>query len=180
MLLTIIALAGIFLVLPFLILRMLDKVLYRHPTTEEIQAETERLEERLLSPELEVLEEYFHCTLPSPFRELYGNANELVLTDVEILPPDGSDPVYICFYKPADADNLHSQWPGCEKYFAFADDGCGNELLVDLRLYDPPVLWHDHETGEIETVASSMSEFMKWERQSVKKSTTKYRGNQQH
>ena len=165
--LIIIALVGIFLLLPFLILWIRDKVLNRPLTPEEIKAEAYRYEKRLLSPDLEALEKHFDCTLPYPLRKLYGTSNELALVDIEIFPPDGSAPIYICFYKPADADNLHSTWPGCEKYFAFADDGLGNELLVDPRLDDPPVLCHDHETDEIETVAASMSEFMKWKRQPV-------------
>jgi hypothetical protein len=163
--LTICVLVGIFIILPFLILWIRDKLFSRPPTPEEAQANAERFQKRLASPDLDAVAKHFDCRLPHALRDLYNNPKELALSDVEVLPPDGGDPIYICFYNPADADSLQSPWPGCEKHFAFADDGCGNELLVDPTLDDPPVLWHDHETGEIETVAPSMSEFMKWKRQ---------------
>jgi len=166
--LTIVMLVGIFLVLPFLILWIRDKIFYRPSTPEEIKAATERFQKRLSSPDLEAVAKHFGCTLPQALRDLYSNPKELALSDIEVVPPNGRDPVYICFYNPADEENVRDAWPGCEKYFPFADDGAGNELLIDPRLADPPVLWHDHETEEFETVASSLSEFMKWKRQPVK------------
>ena len=166
--LTIVVLVGIFIVLPVLILWIRDKVLNRPPSPEEARAYSERFRTRLSSPDLNAVAEHFGCTVPTALRDLYGNPQERALSGVEVVPPDGGDPIYICFYNPADAENLHSPWPGCEKYFAFADDGAGNELLVDPRLEDPPVLWHDHETGEIETVAQSLAEFMRWKRQPVR------------
>jgi len=165
--LTIGVLVGIFIVLPLLILWVRDKVFNRLPSPENAKTYSERFRQRLSSPDLDAVAEHFGCALPAALRDLYGNLEELALSDVEVLPPDGGDPIYICFYNPADAENLQSPWPGCENFFAFADDGCGNELLVDPGLEDPPVLWHDHETGKIETVAGSMGEFMKWKRRPV-------------
>ncbi len=164
---TVVALVVIFIVLPFLILWIRDKLLYRSPSPEEAKAYGRHFQKRISSPDLGAVAKHFDCTLPHALRDLYSNTEELALSDIEVLPPNGNDPIYICFYNPADAGNLHSPWPGCGKYFAFADDGGGNELLIDPKVIDPPVLWHDHETGEIETVAPSMSEFMKWKRQPV-------------
>lgn len=165
--LTIVVILGIFIALPMLILWLRDKLFYPKLSPEEIELHKRKFEERLRSPNLDALQAHFSHALPAALRELYGNLDLLMQSDIEVLPPDGSEPVYICFFNPADAANLHSPWPGCEKYFAFADDGAGNELLVDPRLNDPPVLWHDHETGEIKAVAPSMSEFMRWKRQPV-------------
>jgi hypothetical protein len=166
--LTITALVGIFIVLPFLILWIRDRLFSQQPTPEEARANAERFQKRLSSPDLDAVAKHFDCALPQALRSLYSNAKELALSDVEVLPPDGGEPIFICCYNPADAENARSPRPGCEKYFAFADDGCGNTLLVDPTLDDPPVLWHDHETGEIEAVAPSMSDFMKWKRQPAK------------
>ena len=161
------ALLGLFIVLPFLILWARDRFVCRRLSPAETEAQSRRFEDRLRSPDLNAVENHFGHALPAPLRALYGDPQELTRSDFEMLPPDDSAPVYICFYNPADAADLDCAWPGCEGYFAFADDGAGNELLVDPRQEDPPVLRHDHETGELRTVAATLSAFMNWKRRSV-------------
>jgi hypothetical protein len=70
----------------------------------------------------------------------------------------------VAYYQPADAETVRESWPGLEKYFAFANDGCGNEYLIKPGDDDPPVLFHDHETGELTRVSDHFSEFMQWPR----------------
>ena len=67
---------------------------------------------------------------------------------------------YLAFYEPADAQSLAESWEGCEPYFLFANDGCGNDYMIKPGVSDPEVLFHDHETGEIVQVAPSLSLFL--------------------
>lgn len=161
---TVVVGVGMYIVLPLLILWGRDKLFYPPPSKEELEAAHKRFEARLRNPDLAAVEAHFGTSLPTALRELYSNLDEVMRADFEVVPPNGEDPVYICYYNPADAENLSSPWPGCEKYFAFAGDGGGNGLLVNPTLDDPPVLLHCHELGDLETVASSMTEFMKWQR----------------
>lgn len=71
---------------------------------------------------------------------------------------------YIANYEPADEASVEYSWPGIEKYFAFADDGSGNGYIIDPKETDPPVLFHDHETGEIVRVCDHFTDFMRWPR----------------
>jgi hypothetical protein len=160
---TVVVLISIFVVLPFVVLWARDRLFFQR-SRDRLEADSNRFLARLRSPHLDALEAHFGSRLPSSLRDLYANPDEVMLTDMEVVPSSGADPIYICFYNPADGEDLPNPWPGCERYFAFADDGSGNELMVDPTLDDPPVLWHDHETGEIKTVAPRMSEFMKWAR----------------
>jgi hypothetical protein len=63
-----------------------------------------------------------------------------------------------------DAEQLQGVWPGREKLLEIADDGTGNAFMVDPAGDDPPVLFHDHETGKVEEVSGSLTEFLKWPR----------------
>jgi hypothetical protein len=65
---------------------------------------------------------------------------------------------------PADLNSVKDAWPGTERFFSFANDGCGNGYFIDPTLDDPEVLLHDHESGELTPVAGRLSEFMKWPR----------------
>jgi hypothetical protein len=48
---------------------------------------------------------------------------------------------------------------GCRR-----NEGCGNEYLIDPREDNPPVLFHDHETGELSRLCDRFSEFKDWPR----------------
>lgn len=164
---TVLAILGIFVILPLLILWLRDKLFHRPMTEEQMDEYSRRFRKRLANPDFGVLEQHFGCGLPLPLKQLYANSDELSRGDFEVVPPDGrnsTDPTYVAFYNPADAESLKYTFHDGDIYFAFADDGCGNAYIIDPRETDPPVLFHDHETGEIEPVAPSLSQFMKWER----------------
>ena len=165
--LTVIAILGIFVALPILILWLRDKVFNRPITKEQVDEYSRRFQKRLANPDFAVLEQHFGCELPAPLRQLYANSDELARNDFEIVPPEGQNltgPAYVAFYNPADAESLKHTFHDAGTYFAFADDGFGNAYLIDPRKPDPPVLFHDHETGAIEPVAPALSAFVKWER----------------
>lgn len=163
-LLTIVVLIGVYIVLPFLLLWAWDRYRFPRRSKNDHRIAAERFQNRLRNPDLDAVAAHYGTYISRALRSLYSNLNELTRTDFDVIPPDGADPIQIFSYNPADDENLHSVWPGCEKFYAFADDGGGNELLVDPTLDDPPIWWHNHETGELEMVAARMSEFMKWER----------------
>jgi hypothetical protein len=126
-----------------------------------------RFKERLRQPNLDAVAKHFGCQLPRALVGLYQNQTELVRGDFQVAPSvDASkdERWYIGFYEPADAESLEDSWPGSEKYFLFANDGCGNDYLIDPALEDPPVKFHDHETGEISHVCDTLSQFMTWPR----------------
>ena len=105
--------------------------------------------------------------MPASLVSLYRDEREILRGDFSVAAsPDAAEENRwdIAFYMPADLRSVKEAWPGTEKYFAFADDGCGNGYLVNPRLSDPPVLFNDHDTGELSQVADRLSDFMRWPR----------------
>ena len=107
-LLTVIAIVAIFLALPISLLWLRDRKLHRLPTREEQEEMARKFDMRLRSPNFPELEDHFGHPLPAPLHALYNDLDELMLGDIDVLPPDGSDPIYICFYVPADAESHRS------------------------------------------------------------------------
>ena len=123
--------------------------------------------QRLREPDLDAVARHFKCTLPESLTDLYGNQEELgrdlfkVARSIDA-PEDAW--WHVAFYLPADSESCKTVWPGTETYFSFASDVFGDEYLVDPTLADPPVKYYWHESGEIEHVCDSLSEFMTWPR----------------
>jgi hypothetical protein len=166
----VLAILTIFVVLPILILWLRDRVTNRLPTPEEIEEHGRRFRERLLNPDFPALEAHFGHPLPQALKNLHADRDELLRFDFEVFPPGrpaGSPPWAVCYYQPMDAEQLKAVWPGREKFLEIADDGTGNAYMVDPTRADPPVLFHDHETGEVEEVSGSLSEFLKWPRRAA-------------
>ena len=51
-------------------------------------------------------------------------------------------------------------WPGTESYYAFANDGSGDQYLIDPHAGDPQVLYYEHETKQTRPVGASLSQFI--------------------
>jgi hypothetical protein len=149
--------------LAFGFLWLRDKVFHPRPTSAEVEAANKRFEERLLNPDLTALEAHFRCAMPHALRDLYANRDEILRGDFELVSAGArqeSQPWFVAFYQPADVEHVGEAWPGTEEMFEFANDGCGNGYLIDPRVSDPPVKFHDHETGETERVADSLTAFL--------------------
>ena len=164
-LMTIAMIVCVLVVLPFAVLILKDRLQTRSPA--EIEEYSRNFVERLHHPDFAAIEDHYSTPVPQTLRELYLNKSELDRGDFEVAANSDAkedDRWFIAFYEPADSEAMKSCWPGTEKYFAFANDGADNEYLIDPRLPDSPVQFHDHETGEFSPVCSSFSEFMKWPR----------------
>ena len=150
-----------------LLLRLIDRYRYPKISTEEIAEQSRGFMRRLENPDFESVERHFGRPFPKWIRSLYLNKDEIIRNEFEVAPCAESPQAerwYVAFYLPADNEGLKYPWPGCEKLFAFASDGCGNYYLCDPTTDDPPVLFHDHETGEISRVCEHFSEFLSWPR----------------
>ena len=156
---------GILIGLPLAILLIRDRL--TRPSRKQMAEASREFLGRLAKPDLKSLEQHFGCSLPQSLIALYGNQTELMRHDFAVAPnaqiPE-DERYYISDYQPADAKSATDVWPGWELYFAFADDGCGNGYLIDPREKDPRVYLHDHETGKLNKLCDSLSEFMQWPR----------------
>jgi hypothetical protein len=133
----------------------------------QVEEESRKFIHRLLHPDLAAVESHFGFPLPEALRKLYSDQTELMRGNFNVAQNPEADEGgrwAIAFYQPADEEAISTTWPGLEAYFAFADDGCGNGYVIDPKEKDPPVLFHDHETGELTLVCPSVSEFMLWPR----------------
>jgi hypothetical protein len=133
----------------------------------ELDKAAKQFTERLLHPNLAVLEAHFKHPMPAGIRALYANRQELERGDFIVARgPDAPEDArwYVAYYQPADEQGLQDAWPEVKELFAFADDGCGNEYVIDPKLEDPPVQFYDHETGEFSPVCDTLSDFMRWPR----------------
>jgi hypothetical protein len=166
---TVIVIVAIFLGLPIALLIGRDWL--TRPSRKKIEEYSRQFVQRLRSPDFPAVEKHFGRPLPQCVRTLYSDKEELLRNNFAVAAssgvPDG-ERWYVSDYQPADGASVRDSWPGLEKYFAFADDGSGNGYLIDPTQDDPPVLFHDHETGEISRVCDRFTEFMRWPRLEVK------------
>ena len=159
----IIGIVAIFVVLPLLIVWLNDRIFHRTSSKKELDEYSKRYKERLLNPEFAALEAHFGCTMPNELKELYASKEEIQRGNFDVVTKgrDGSKETWtVAFYEPADLESLRDTWPDCKELFAFANDGCGNDYLIDPRKPRSEVLFHDHETGEFSKVTSSLAEFI--------------------
>ena len=75
-------------------------------------------------------------------------------------PAERSRECYVAWFLPADLENSRDLWPGCEGLFPFADNGAGDQFLVDLRQADPEVIYHTHEDGKSTGLGVKLSAFL--------------------
>ncbi len=162
---TVVVIIAIFIGVPVALLRVRDW--FRRPSKKTIEEDSRRFTERLQHPDFAAVEKHFGHSLPACLQALYADRQELLRGPFEVAAVPDAKPDHrwhVAFYQPADGQSVREMWPGSENYFAFADDGCGNGYLVDPKDDDPPVLFHDHETGELSRVCDRFTEFMRWPR----------------
>ena len=146
-------------------LSIIDRIRYKLPSPKELAKIQQELKERLLNPEFKEIETHFGHSFPSDLKALYKDKTEILRMDFSVAQNEGmkgKDRFYVCSFDPADMQNVGNTYLACEKYFCFANDGCGNSYMIDPKLVDPPVKFHDLEEGKIETICPSLSEFLSW------------------
>ncbi len=126
---------------------------------------------RLHHPDFPSLEKHFGCKAPESLKRLYADHEELERGNFTLIAPDDEPDDershFVGFYVPADMETVKWQYPGTERFWIFADDGCGNGYMTDPAQEDGAVFFHDHETGEISEICDSLVRFMSWERSSA-------------
>jgi hypothetical protein len=101
--------------------------------------------------------------LPASFRQLYRDRELVESGDVVVEYPNRLDSAEYCFvawFNPADTQSLDDAWTGCEGLFPIGDNGCNDQYLVDLSQEDPDVLYHLHETEDLQRIGCRLSEFL--------------------
>jgi hypothetical protein len=108
--------------------------------------------------QLAELEQRLGLTLPRGFRDVAVDGDQRsgpLSTDGPFV---GLRPFLIWNLRARD-DVQPAPWN--RDYFVVGHDGCGNAHLVDVRQQAAPVVFHDHETGELLEVADSYEAFLR-------------------
>jgi hypothetical protein len=126
-------------------------------------ADLEAFKKRLAAPDLDGLERHLGHPIPASLRALYDDHELIMSFDILIAVPnplEQDEECYIAWFEPGDAESLRDAWPGCEGLFPIANNGFGDQYLVDPRQPDPEVITYDHETGERRGLGVTLSEFL--------------------
>jgi hypothetical protein len=123
-------------------------------------AANERHMRSLRQPDYAAFAAHYGCQPPPPLRQLYESPESNLAGGFEVKLASFPNPFLIAGFIGMDQENLSLELPGTEKFFAFADDGCGNLYIVNPRKTDPVVYFHDHEMNEPESLEVSLSQFL--------------------
>lgn len=155
----------VILVLAVFLLSLVDRYRYPQLSRKERERIQQELKDRLLNPDFESVEKHFEHSIPAALRSLYEDRDAILQMEFSTAKDAGVNErgrFYISSFEPMDMKNVNNSYIACEKYFCFANDGCGNSYMVDPGLSDPPVMFHNFEELKIEAVGSSLSEFLSW------------------
>lgn len=123
---------------------------------------------QLTHPQPGELQAHYGHPLPAVLLSLYRDTAEIRRTDFEVAESESDhqneNAWFIAFYNPLDIGSLKHTCFDSDQYFGFADDGCGNSYIVDPRLDDPAVIFHDHEDEGMTPVCDKLSNFINWPR----------------
>ena len=145
---------------------LFDRYRYR-VSHSSIQLYNERYRQRLSAPDFESLEKLLGHKLPDAVIRHFRSLSIITDEPFEILPPDGSEPLYISFWCPCDLENYHDTYPEIAGYLMIAMDGGNVSYVIDPRQAHPCVLSFDAESGELEQVAESLDQFLSWPKRAV-------------
>jgi hypothetical protein len=117
-------------------------------------------EHRLLHPDYAAFRSHYGCEAPLPLRRLYEDRGSVLDSNFNLLLPSSRSRYSVAWFEPME----DKEWPDMEGFYAFANDGCGNQYLVDPQEADPEVVFLDHETGKRESLGVRLSQFLTAER----------------
>ena len=156
--------------LAVLVLRVFDQLTNRGPKAAGQHDWRDReFQLRLLNPKWRELESHFGYALPNSFRELYSNSDRVLQSCFYVVPPNAvseDEHYFIARFQPADMQTLKDVWfPVGDSRFPFATDDFGNYFCIELspEMHDAPVVFMDHDSGDISLVATSLEDFRTWQ-----------------
>ena len=171
---TIIALLGLFVLLPVFILWMRDKIrsLRRRETPLQRDARQEATRARLLHPNVDEAEAFCGGRIPQKLLDMYADSDLLLGRNFQVCAP-GTGPHKDSWWI-GDFVPLHKQdqelttdltefGKGC----CFAGDGMGNFYWVPVdaeHRNDAPVFFACHDPWGNEKVSETLAEFLSWPR----------------
>jgi hypothetical protein len=147
-------------VLAVLFLKINDRLFHRSKSKKELEEYSERFKERLQNPDFPALEKHYNCTFPQNVKDLYANKNDIMKGDFEVQVGAPPQSFYVAYYMPADAEAIRDFMSDTKEYFAFANDGCGNDYLITPRDPTSEILLHDHETDELTHLGVNFAGFL--------------------
>jgi hypothetical protein len=150
----VLAVVVIVIVLPLLWLRHLRRA---RQTRDKKSRQKQRaaFEHRQLHPDYAAFAAHYGCEPPPPLRRLYEDRETVLADNFEVIVPSG-DPYFVAWFEPMN----EPEWPDLDGFYSFANDGCGNQFLINPRESDPEVFFNDHETGERESLGLRLSQFL--------------------
>jgi hypothetical protein len=171
---TVVALLGLFVLLPVLILWTRDKIQFLRrretPTQRDVRQKARRA--RLLHPNVDETEAFCGGRVPQKLLDMYEAPDLLLGRDFQVCAP-GKDPRKDSWWI-GDFVPLHKQdqevttdltefGKGC----CFAGDGMGNFYWVPVdakQCNDAPVFFACHDPWGNEKVSETLTEFLSWPR----------------
>ena len=127
-------------------------------------ADAVEFERRLGNPEFAAVEKAAGCALPNAVRLLYADLELVLGQDWHIAcenPGQQQDGCHIAYFQPVAPASLRSLRDGDGAWLAFANDGAGDEYLVDLREREPEVVYLQHDSGEAFGLRTTLGDFLR-------------------
>lgn len=126
---------------------------------------TRRFRARLRAPDFDLFKRRFGCDPPPSLKALLQDPS-LLTGDRDsfhlVIPGrEGDTRWFVAWVEPMDAEHLSGVvWPGTEGHYSFANNGAGDQYLIDPRAADPNVLYYDHEAAKTRPVGATLSQFI--------------------
>ena len=121
---------------------------------EEMKEKNRRFRDRQLNPDFEAFKNKFGVDVPEHLKNIYRKT-ELFDEDAYSLMSNVIDfkgneqSLYFAWIERMDEEYLNQpMWPGTENYFSFANDGSGDQYLLDPKLEDSEIYYYEHETSK--------------------------------
>ncbi len=140
------------------------------PSPARNRAAEERFRQRQRNPDWEAFRQHFDRD-PSPVLKTLYSTTELFSDDRDHFKLELADKAgrkkrwYIAWIEPLDKEHLDGPtWPGTEGFYSFANNGSGDQYLIDPQSQDPEVIYYNHESRKMKPVGASLSQFLSAQR----------------
>jgi hypothetical protein len=130
------------------------------------KAAEELFRKRQLNPDFEAFRQHFGCEPPQALKSLFAEpelfTNDKDIFEIAVPSETGQEKRwFVAWIDAIDKEHLKSRnWPGTEGFYAFANNGAGDQYLIDPKQEDPEVFYYEHETGKKKSVGVTLSQFV--------------------